>query len=290
MLVVEGHEALVRQAMRAHGLDGARAVIDRLPLRRRLGGRRLPPRRHRARRRPRAGAARGRPGARPRRPARSSTCPRTCGSGARRTSSSGTPAATPSQTLRRDLEAAGFRPVVLTHVFSWLVLPVWLKRRFASGQEAELGLDQTSPLLDRVAMVLTRLERALIGRASSRSARPCSASPSPSAEHRRAPPPRSGPDRRGVVRRADEDRGRLTEIDHPDQRRLDLLGHLRLERRHEQVVVHVRRRGPATRRPSARGSPSCAGAGTRPAGAALRGSIAATSTTPGLARQMSMSR
>jgi hypothetical protein len=56
------------------------------------------------------------------------------------------------------------RPVICTHVFSWLVAPVWLKRRVAGGGGAELGLDQTSPVLDRVAMVLTRMERALLGR------------------------------------------------------------------------------------------------------------------------------
>ncbi len=68
--------------------------------------------------------------------------------------------------LRRHLAAAGLEPIVLSHVFSWLVLPVWVKRRVASGGEAELGLDQTSVAIDRAAMVLTRIERALIGRAS----------------------------------------------------------------------------------------------------------------------------
>lgn len=66
--------------------------------------------------------------------------------------------------LRAELEAAGFEPVLMTHVFSWLVGPVWLKRRLASGGGAELGLDQTSFLIDRAAMVLTLLERLLIGR------------------------------------------------------------------------------------------------------------------------------
>jgi hypothetical protein len=51
-------------------------------------------------------------------------------------------------------------------VFSWLTLPVWLKRRVTSSGDAELGLDQTSLLIDRAAMVLTRLERASIGRLS----------------------------------------------------------------------------------------------------------------------------
>ena len=69
--------------------------------------------------------------------------------------------------LRRQLAAAGLEPTVLTHVFSWLVLPVWVKRRVASSGQAELGLDQTSVVIDRTAMVLTRLERALIGRVTS---------------------------------------------------------------------------------------------------------------------------
>ena len=52
-----------------------------------------------------------------------------------------------------------------THVFSWLVLPVFIKRRVAS-HDAELGLDQASALIDFAAMVLTRLERSVVGRAS----------------------------------------------------------------------------------------------------------------------------
>jgi hypothetical protein len=50
-------------------------------------------------------------------------------------------------------------------VFSWLVLPVFVKRRVAS-RDAEFGLDQTSPLIDFAAMVLTRFERSVIGRTS----------------------------------------------------------------------------------------------------------------------------
>jgi SAM-dependent methyltransferase len=67
--------------------------------------------------------------------------------------------------LRRQMNAAGLEPIINTHVFSWLVVPVFLKRRLSS-QGAELGLDQTSPLIDLAAMVLTRLERSTIGRAS----------------------------------------------------------------------------------------------------------------------------
>jgi dolichyl-phosphate beta-glucosyltransferase len=66
--------------------------------------------------------------------------------------------------LRAELAAAGFEPRVLTHVFSWLVPPVWVKRRATKSAGPELGLDQTSPLIDRVAMALTLVERQLVGR------------------------------------------------------------------------------------------------------------------------------
>lgn len=66
--------------------------------------------------------------------------------------------------LRAELEAAGFDPAVLTHVFSWLVPPVWLKRKVVSSGGAELGLDQTSRAIDGAAMVLTLAERMLVGR------------------------------------------------------------------------------------------------------------------------------
>ncbi|MDQ3385588.1 MAG: bifunctional glycosyltransferase/class I SAM-dependent methyltransferase [Actinomycetota bacterium] len=69
-------------------------------------------------------------------------------------------------TLRAQLAQAGLEPVLLSHVFSWLVLPVWVTRRMASGGDAELGLDRTSFVIDRAAMVLTALERALLGRVS----------------------------------------------------------------------------------------------------------------------------
>ncbi len=79
--------------------------------------------------------------------------------------------------LRHELDEAGFEPEVITHVFSWLVAPVWLRRRFRSARagggsdgdgarRAQLGLDATSPLLDRTALVLTAIERQLVGRIS----------------------------------------------------------------------------------------------------------------------------
>jgi dolichyl-phosphate beta-glucosyltransferase len=66
--------------------------------------------------------------------------------------------------LCAELGAAGFEPRVLTHVFSWLVPPVWVKRRATKSGGPVLGLDQTSPLIDRVAMALTFVERQLVGR------------------------------------------------------------------------------------------------------------------------------
>jgi len=66
--------------------------------------------------------------------------------------------------LRTHLVEAGFRPLRLSHVFSWLVVPVWLQRRLATGREQQLGLDRESPLLDRLAFVLTRLEIAVVRR------------------------------------------------------------------------------------------------------------------------------
>jgi dolichyl-phosphate beta-glucosyltransferase len=66
--------------------------------------------------------------------------------------------------LREHLAAAGLRPVLMSHVFSWLVPPVWVTRRLARPGEAALGLDQTSPLIDRASMLLTWSERQLLGR------------------------------------------------------------------------------------------------------------------------------
>jgi SAM-dependent methyltransferase len=68
--------------------------------------------------------------------------------------------------LRRELAAAGFEPVLLSHVFSWLVLPMWLKRRSNRTDDAALGLDQRGFLFDLAAMTLTFLERRLVGRVS----------------------------------------------------------------------------------------------------------------------------
>jgi dolichyl-phosphate beta-glucosyltransferase len=64
--------------------------------------------------------------------------------------------------LRAHLAEAGFRPVHLSHVFGWLVGPVWLRRRLSTaGGEVQLGLDVQAPPLDRLTMMLTQLESAV---------------------------------------------------------------------------------------------------------------------------------
>jgi SAM-dependent methyltransferase len=66
--------------------------------------------------------------------------------------------------LRAELARHGFEPVILTHVFSWLVPPVWLTRRVRRGNGPELGLDRVRASIDAAASVLTFVERAAIGR------------------------------------------------------------------------------------------------------------------------------
>jgi dolichyl-phosphate beta-glucosyltransferase len=66
--------------------------------------------------------------------------------------------------LATELAASGFEPVLLTHVFSWLVPPVFLTRKLVGRGSAELGLDKTSFALATAAMALTGVERQLLGR------------------------------------------------------------------------------------------------------------------------------
>jgi SAM-dependent methyltransferase len=68
--------------------------------------------------------------------------------------------------LRRELATAGFTPTFITHVFTWLVPFVWVQRRLATSGAQATGLNQDSVLVDRTAMVLNALERALVGRVS----------------------------------------------------------------------------------------------------------------------------
>ncbi|HEY7133727.1 MAG TPA: bifunctional glycosyltransferase/class I SAM-dependent methyltransferase [Acidimicrobiia bacterium] len=68
------------------------------------------------------------------------------------------------RTLTAELERAGFSVELCTHVFSWLFVPVWVRRRVRSTGRAELGLDVASPVVDRAALVLTAVERVLVSR------------------------------------------------------------------------------------------------------------------------------
>jgi SAM-dependent methyltransferase len=67
--------------------------------------------------------------------------------------------------LRADLDAVGFKPLLLTHIFSWLVPPMWLKRKVLSRGAVEIGHDQDSRTIEHAARALTFAERALLGRA-----------------------------------------------------------------------------------------------------------------------------
>ena len=62
------------------------------------------------------------------------------------------------KSLSAELEQGGCEIVWSSHVFSWLVVPVWLRRRTRPSGEPQLGLDVSSPVIDRLSMLLTRVE------------------------------------------------------------------------------------------------------------------------------------
>jgi dolichyl-phosphate beta-glucosyltransferase len=66
------------------------------------------------------------------------------------------------RTLRTELETAGLRVEYIGHIFSWLVPPVWLRRRVMRPMSPELGLDTGGSIIDAMALVLTASERALL--------------------------------------------------------------------------------------------------------------------------------
>jgi SAM-dependent methyltransferase len=68
--------------------------------------------------------------------------------------------------LRRELVQSGFDVVTLTHIFSWLVLPVYLRRRARSGADDQLGLGANGPLVSRLGTWLSSMERPVVARAS----------------------------------------------------------------------------------------------------------------------------
>jgi dolichyl-phosphate beta-glucosyltransferase len=66
--------------------------------------------------------------------------------------------------LRAELQAGGLEVEYVGHVFSWLLLPVWLRRKVTRATSPELGLDARGAFLGRVALVLTAMERAVLRR------------------------------------------------------------------------------------------------------------------------------
>lgn len=64
--------------------------------------------------------------------------------------------------LREQVQDAGFQVLWMSHVFSWLVAPVWVRRHLTSDPQRQLGLDADSPALQRLAMLLTTLERRVV--------------------------------------------------------------------------------------------------------------------------------
>ncbi|MDQ1468200.1 MAG: hypothetical protein QOH10_2615 [Actinomycetota bacterium] len=68
--------------------------------------------------------------------------------------------------LRAELQAAGLHVEYVGHVFSWLVPPVWFRRRVARPGSPELGLDVHGAWTDAAALLLTAGERFLLRFAS----------------------------------------------------------------------------------------------------------------------------
>jgi dolichyl-phosphate beta-glucosyltransferase len=64
--------------------------------------------------------------------------------------------------LRRELERSGLEVVWISHVFSWLTLPVLLRRKRGGTAEHTLGLDVSSRLVEWASMLLTRAEALLV--------------------------------------------------------------------------------------------------------------------------------
>jgi len=60
---------------------------------------------------------------------------------------------------RREVTAAGFDVRFCSHVFSWLVPPMWALRRLSSDQGTQLGLGASSPFIDKASSVLTGAEQ-----------------------------------------------------------------------------------------------------------------------------------
>jgi SAM-dependent methyltransferase len=67
--------------------------------------------------------------------------------------------------LRRELRCADLDPIWCSHVFSWLVPPVWAARKAARrSPDEQLGLDVDGAAIRSIARVLTAAELRLVGR------------------------------------------------------------------------------------------------------------------------------
>jgi SAM-dependent methyltransferase len=64
---------------------------------------------------------------------------------------------------RAQLAEQGFNVQYVSHIFSWLFLPVWVARCTRPGSGPKLGLDVMSPAIDRIAALLTRIEEVIVG-------------------------------------------------------------------------------------------------------------------------------
>jgi len=60
---------------------------------------------------------------------------------------------------RREVTDAGFDVRFCSHVFSWLVPPMWALRRLSSDPDRQLGLGANSPLIEKVSSALTSAEQ-----------------------------------------------------------------------------------------------------------------------------------
>jgi hypothetical protein len=68
--------------------------------------------------------------------------------------------------LEHELAAARLRPLMLTHVFSWLLPPTLVLRRLLGRGSVASGHEDSSLAVDRTALVLTCADRSLLARVS----------------------------------------------------------------------------------------------------------------------------
>jgi len=67
--------------------------------------------------------------------------------------------------LASELRAAGFEVLRVSHVFGWAVAPVWWQRRPSKDVATQVGAETaSSPKIDRVAGVLTAIEKRVVRR------------------------------------------------------------------------------------------------------------------------------